>query len=144
MFSELTYKIPLQYKVFMQHMPTKEQIQQAYYTTGLSDSEIMIIHAYAYQRAIERIDISVIDQYKLDHEYYWVKSWGDISADDYGRAINHLVEICNWYSTNGLFYWGEWMLEAENIIYARLMDFLHKGNRTYTNKEDIKQRIGDI
>ncbi len=60
------------------------------------------------------------------------------------KLINHLIAVCDWYANNGLFYWGEWMLEAENIICARLMDFLHKGNRTYTNKDDIKQRIGDI
>jgi len=148
---ETLYKIPLQYEAFRQHFkPTKAQIKAAHYKTGLSDYEIMLIHAYSVQRAFERLeklDIKPVDRFRLEHEFYWLKSWHEISVDEYGKTINHLVEVCAWHSENGFFYFAEWMLEAEKVIYDRVLDFLYKGRRqTFEKKsyDDIKQRIGDI
>lgn len=149
MFETLTYKIPLQFKVFMQHMPTKEQIKAAHYNTRLSNYEIILIHAFALNAAIERLqDLKTVDQFRIDHEYYWLKSWkNEITIDNYSKAINHLVEVCAWHADNGSAYPQEWMLEAEPVIYERLLDFIYKGHRQKSESksyDDIKQRIGDI
>jgi hypothetical protein len=148
--AETLYKIPLQYEAFRKsYKRTKEQIKQAHYNTGLSDYEIMLIHAYCANAAIERLkDLKPLDQSRLDHEYYWLKSWKDVlTFDNYSKAINHLVDVCAYWSEANWHYAQEWMLEAEGIIYDRLLDFIYKGHRPKSegkSYDDIKQRIGDI
>lgn len=149
MFENLTYKVPLQYEVFIKHLPTKAQVKAAHYHTGLSDYEIMLIHAYALNAGIERLkDLKPADQARIDHEFHWLKSWkNDITVDKYSKAINHLVEVCDYWSEVNWHYPQEWMLDAEPIIYERLLDYLYKGHRSKPegkSYDDIKQRIGDI
>ena len=149
MYETLTYKVPLQFEVFMQNRPTKAQVKEAHYKTGLSDREIMLIHGYALTRAIERMgDIKPVDQVRLDHEFYWLGSWkDDLTFDNYSDAINHLVAVCAYWAEWNITYPQEWMLEAEQVLYDRLNDFIYKGHRSQAeskNYNDIKQRIGDI
>jgi hypothetical protein len=60
----------------------------------------MLIHAYCLNAAIERLnDLRPVDQFRIDNEFFWLKSWkDDITFDNYSKAINHLVDVCA--------YWG--------------------------------------
>jgi len=130
----------------------KETIKRVYYRTGLSDFEIMLILTFAINKAAGKLRMNTDEQYKYEHEFYFVKSWVNkelLTVENYQKAVKHLAEVCEWYKERGLSYGLEWLVDAESRMEAYIRKVV-KGkdkNRIEVIEEqiiDLKQKIGDI